>query len=359
MLLPEHFARSILPSRSMLEVTTFGRDRGDLTRLLYEQCDFLVALGDDASLAHLGGAARLFGFGSRASGALVSLATPANLTAPRERRRARCYALRTTGLSLASSRIRRGGRRRNCTRLCARAGRSSYRIRRHAAAREAFVASGGGHPATPRARPMAQYRRAIRPAFRGSARCPGRWSSIPRRDLAISPGYRTVTVSAIRDADELASRLAPVSGRLEAFALAAAASARARFLDVLAGAGVTYVCDPGKMQSPPLNWPHGGGAISRFHSFAMSNLRQLFFDHVAQTSGSPIGLEISRAHGSWLYCRDGRRYLDFIAGIGVSALGHGHPAILRALEEQARRHLHVMVYGEYLIESQVKLATQA
>src|SRR5271166_3676447 len=90
---------------------------------------------------------------------------------------------------------------------------------------------------------------------------------------------------------------------------------------------------------------------------AMSNLKNLFFHHVAQTSGSPLGLEISRAEGSWLYCADGRRYLDFIAGIGVSALGHGHPATMRAIGEQARRHLHVMVYGEYMIESQVKLAT--
>src|SRR5579864_5520507 len=91
---------------------------------------------------------------------------------------------------------------------------------------------------------------------------------------------------------------------------------------------------------------------------AMSNLKSLFLDHVAQTSGAPLGLEISRAQGSWLYCADGRRYLDFIAGIGVSALGHGHPATLRAIEEQARRHLHVMVYGEYVIESQVKLAAR-
>jgi len=90
----------------------------------------------------------------------------------------------------------------------------------------------------------------------------------------------------------------------------------------------------------------------------MADLRKLFFEHVAQTSGAPIGLEISHAQGAWLYCADGRRYLDFIAGIGVSALGHGHPAILRAIEEQARRHLHLMVYGEYVIEAQVKLATR-
>ncbi len=68
--------------------------------------------------------------------------------------------------------------------------------------------------------------------------------------------------------------------------------------------------------------------------------------------------KFSRAEGSWLYCADGRRYLDFVAGIGVSALGHGHPATMRAIDEQARRHLHVMVYGEYVIEAQVKLAAR-
>jgi acetylornithine/N-succinyldiaminopimelate aminotransferase len=88
----------------------------------------------------------------------------------------------------------------------------------------------------------------------------------------------------------------------------------------------------------------------------MSALREGFLRHVAQTSPAPIGLEVVRAEGSWLYTADGRRYLDLIAGIGVSALGHGHPAILDAIAVQARRHLHVMVYGEYVIEAQVRLA---
>src|SRR6202046_2505309 len=90
----------------------------------------------------------------------------------------------------------------------------------------------------------------------------------------------------------------------------------------------------------------------------MSSAHELFLRNLAQTSDGPIGLEIERAEGSWLYCRGGKRYLDLIAGIGVSNLGHGHPAILAAITEQARRHLHVMVYGEYVIDAQVQLAAR-
>src|ERR1700757_2750413 len=90
----------------------------------------------------------------------------------------------------------------------------------------------------------------------------------------------------------------------------------------------------------------------------MNALRDSFLRHLAQTSPSPIGLEIIRAEGSWLYTADGRRYLDLIAGIGVSALGHGNPAVLSAIAAQARRHLHVMVYGEYVIEVQERLAAR-
>jgi acetylornithine/N-succinyldiaminopimelate aminotransferase len=90
----------------------------------------------------------------------------------------------------------------------------------------------------------------------------------------------------------------------------------------------------------------------------MSTARDNFARHLAQTSDAPIGLEIDRAEGSWIYTTDGRRYLDFIAGIGVSALGHGNPAVLSAITAQARRHLHVMVYGEYVIDVQARLAAR-
>jgi len=90
----------------------------------------------------------------------------------------------------------------------------------------------------------------------------------------------------------------------------------------------------------------------------LSRARDAFLAHLAQTSDSPLGLEIERAEGCWLYTCDGRRYLDLIAGIGVSALGHGHPAVLAAINRQLRRHLHVMVYGEYVLESQTALAAE-
>jgi acetylornithine/N-succinyldiaminopimelate aminotransferase len=88
----------------------------------------------------------------------------------------------------------------------------------------------------------------------------------------------------------------------------------------------------------------------------MDDLRADFLRHVAQTSPDPIGLEIERAQGVWLYARDGRRYLDFISGIGVANLGHANPAVIAAIKRQAERYLHVMVYGEYVLDTQVALA---
>ena len=84
--------------------------------------------------------------------------------------------------------------------------------------------------------------------------------------------------------------------------------------------------------------------------------KQVFLDHVAQTSDFPLALEIERARGSRLYLKDGRSLIDFISGIAVSALGHGHPKVIQAIKDQADRHLHVMVYGEMIQRSQIDFA---
>jgi acetylornithine/succinyldiaminopimelate/putrescine aminotransferase len=85
--------------------------------------------------------------------------------------------------------------------------------------------------------------------------------------------------------------------------------------------------------------------------------RQLFFQHVAQTSDFPLALEIDRAEGLYLYSTDQTtRYMDLISGIGVSNVGHRHPNVLAAIQQQLDKYLHLMVYGEYVQTPQTELA---
>ena len=85
-------------------------------------------------------------------------------------------------------------------------------------------------------------------------------------------------------------------------------------------------------------------------------IRSSFFDHIAKTSPFSLGFEPTSAKGSYLFDHDGKGYLDFISGIGVSNLGHGHPDILNAIHTQADLYLHTMVYGEHIQSPQVLLA---
>jgi acetylornithine/N-succinyldiaminopimelate aminotransferase len=88
----------------------------------------------------------------------------------------------------------------------------------------------------------------------------------------------------------------------------------------------------------------------------MLTQRQLFLQHVAQTSDAPLGLEIEKAEGIYLYDVAGKKYIDLISGIGVSALGHCHPKVVQAVQVQAAKYMHTMVYGEYVQSPQVQLA---
>jgi acetylornithine/succinyldiaminopimelate/putrescine aminotransferase len=85
--------------------------------------------------------------------------------------------------------------------------------------------------------------------------------------------------------------------------------------------------------------------------------RQLFLQHIAQTSEAPLGIEIARSEGMYLYDPQGKAYLDLIAGIGVSGLGHRHPAVVAAAKKQLDTYLHTLVYGEFVLAPQVELAT--
>jgi acetylornithine/N-succinyldiaminopimelate aminotransferase len=88
----------------------------------------------------------------------------------------------------------------------------------------------------------------------------------------------------------------------------------------------------------------------------MLTQRQLFLQHNAQTTLEPLLLEFIKASGMFLYDPEGREYMDLIAGIGVSNVGHCHPAVVKAVKDQAESYMHIMVYGEFVQSPQVNFA---
>jgi acetylornithine/succinyldiaminopimelate/putrescine aminotransferase len=84
--------------------------------------------------------------------------------------------------------------------------------------------------------------------------------------------------------------------------------------------------------------------------------KKLFVNHLGQTTAHPLLLEIDYAEGIYIYDKSGKSYMDMISGIAVSSLGHGHPRIKQVLNKQIEKHLHVMVYGEFIQESQLELS---
>lgn len=86
-------------------------------------------------------------------------------------------------------------------------------------------------------------------------------------------------------------------------------------------------------------------------------IREQFYSLLGQTSPSPLGVEIQKAEGVFLLSTTGKRYLDLISGVSVSHVGHARPEVIEAIENQARNHLHLMVYGELIQQPQVLLAS--
>ncbi len=86
------------------------------------------------------------------------------------------------------------------------------------------------------------------------------------------------------------------------------------------------------------------------------NHRNIFLHNVAQTSPTPLGLEIVSAEGIYMTDVTGKKYTDLISGISVSNLGHCHPKVVAAINEQAKTYMHLMVYGEYIQHPQTQYA---
>lgn len=76
--------------------------------------------------------------------------------------------------------------------------------------------------------------------------------------------------------------------------------------------------------------------------------QEIFLNNLAQTTDTPYRITVEKAEGIYLYAPDGKRFIDMISGIGVSNIGHRHPHVVEAIKRQLDKHLHVMVYGEFI-----------
>ncbi|PIY31376.1 MAG: aspartate aminotransferase family protein, partial [Bacteroidetes bacterium CG_4_10_14_3_um_filter_42_6] len=84
--------------------------------------------------------------------------------------------------------------------------------------------------------------------------------------------------------------------------------------------------------------------------------RQLFLQNLAIPAIVPDALEIVYAEGIYLYELSGDRYIDLVSGVSVSNVGHRHPKVIKAIEDQLGKYMHLMVYGKYIQSPQVQLA---
>ena len=86
--------------------------------------------------------------------------------------------------------------------------------------------------------------------------------------------------------------------------------------------------------------------------------RDFFLSHLGQTTPFPFLVEVERAEGIYIYDKQGKAYMDMISGVAVNNIGHRHPKVISALKNQIDKYLHVMVYGEFIQDSQQLLVKE-
>ena len=87
-------------------------------------------------------------------------------------------------------------------------------------------------------------------------------------------------------------------------------------------------------------------------------MKEDFLTYQARTGPTPMGLEVAKAKGNYIWDCSGKKYLDFVAGVSACTLGHRHPSVVKAIRQQSKKYLHVMVYGEFAQEPAVALSKQ-
>jgi hypothetical protein len=263
-----------------LEVFCWGRERVDLTRALFETCDRVAALGNDATIGELGAYSErpaaqisfcqqrgtrefLFGFGARVSGVALmreavlgdGLADIAGVVA------LDCALFDQRGCLSPHHIFVEGSAREFAGQLAAALEKLSEKVGDGKYRRIALENAA----ATRRVRETERWRALGGEDVELWEDRSFDWTVVFDRDacFTISPGFRTVYVSPFSDLADLERRLQPIAGKLEGFALAGD-EMRATAVDtIVRRLGATYVCTPGNLQSPPLEWPHGGGEFIR------------------------------------------------------------------------------------------------
>ncbi len=257
----EEFARTLAEidrdCGARIEVRHWSRERSGLTAALLEECGLVVAYGDDATIESLH-RRNVIGFGSRVSGALIA----------------------ADGISWSRIDEIAGLLARDVALFEQLGCLSLHHVfvvsQDGRAARELAIRMAAALDVLGESMPPARIPLHDACAIRG-VRERARWRQIAgepvelfegrglewtliferRADsFRISPGFRTVHVSAVRDLTEFRACIALLSGRIEAMAVVG------ENCEIAARAmGIPYVCAPGEMQSPPIDWRHNGGAF--------------------------------------------------------------------------------------------------
>jgi len=251
---------------SRIAVFNWGRAREDLSAAMAASCDRLIAYGDDATIESIRNNAAMIGFGSRVSGAVVgpTAMVPERIDAVAEAL-ARDVALFEQLGCLSPHHVFVLSHSTGAARdFAARVAKALERLGdsmppAKIPLRDAAEILG--------VRERARWRRIAGESvelFEGPRL---EWTvvfepeSIDDNRFMVSPGFRTVHVTGVRDEDQLRESVDSASGRIEAMAVAGDDAETRRISEMLRALGVCYVALPGEMQSPPLLWRHGGGAF--------------------------------------------------------------------------------------------------
>jgi len=246
-----------------IEVLHWSRARTDLTAALIANCERVVAYGDDLTIELLHNRANVIGFGSRVSAAVVapSATQPSRIDRVAELLARDVALFEQLGcLSLHQVFVvsHTGGAARD---LAIRMSAALDRIGKSMPPakiplRDAAEIRG--------VRERARWRRIAGEPVELFEGVRLEWtvvSELGPSSFNVSPGFRTVHVTGVRDLGEFRDCIAGVSGRIEAMAVAGDESETAEIRATVGAIGIPYVCAPGEMQSPPLDWRHGGGGF--------------------------------------------------------------------------------------------------